>query len=203
MRLVLGCVVEGHGDVDAVPVLVRRLVVRIRPEVDLSLPRPVRTSRQRLVKEGELERAVALAANKAGPSGGVLVLIDADDDCPALLGRRLLDRARRRLASHPVSVVLAKREFESWLVAAAPSLGGRRGLRADLEAPEDPESIRDAKGWLAERMPPGRRYRETLDQEALAAVVDIDAAHAAPSFVKFVREVESLVDQLCAPCAGL
>lgn len=50
--------------------------------------------------------------------------------------------------------------------ASAASLAGKRGLPDDLQPPEqDPEQLRDAKGWLARQMP--RRYHETVDQPAL------------------------------------
>jgi hypothetical protein len=91
-------------------------------------------------------------------------------------------------------VVLAKVEFESWFIAAAESIGGHREIAADIVAPDDPESIRDAKGWLSERMVAGRTYRPTLDQPALCAVFDIRAARArSRSFDKLWRDVESLL----------
>jgi hypothetical protein len=196
MEITIGCVVEGHGDVSAVPVLIRRLIAQKHPDITVHLPRPVRIPRSRLIKEGELERAAALAALNAGPAGGVLVLFDADDDCPAEMAPGLVHRMTERLGDRPCKVVLAKHEFESWLIAAAVSISGRRGLVVGLTRPGDPESIRDAKGWLSDHMQTGRKYRETLDQDALAAVFDLDAARSAPSFDKLVRDLEHLVERL-------
>jgi hypothetical protein len=59
-----------------------------------------------------------------------------------------------------------------------------------LVAPADPESIRDAKGWLQKAMPPGRKYSETVDQPSLASKFDLNAARRAPSFDKMCREIE-------------
>ena len=69
-----------------------------------------------------MERAVAFAAGRAGSHGGILVLLDADDDCPAELASRLLRRARQSRPDRPIRVVLAKAEYESWFLAAAASL---------------------------------------------------------------------------------
>jgi len=189
-------IVEGHADVEAVPVLLRRICDRILPEIHVQIERSIRVPRFRIVRENELERAVDLAARKLGSKGGILIVLDAEDDCPATLGPELLRRARRARSDVACGLVLAKREFESWFLAGAQSLSGKRGLPDDLVPPPDPEAIRGAKEWLTRQMGPGRRYRETLDQPALAAFVDLTAAEAAPSFSKLCREVQRLLDEL-------
>jgi hypothetical protein len=65
-------------------------------------------------------------------------------------------------------------------------------LPHDLEPPTDPEAIRDAKGWLGERMPP-HGYSATLDQPAFSALIDLDQAAGARSFEKLHREVRRLL----------
>ena len=196
MTVTVAAVVEGHGEVQAVPVLLRRVAGRVRAGTTVEVPPPIRIPKSKLIKAGELERAVDLAARKAGVSGGVLVLIDADDDCPAILGPELASRARAARSDLPVSVVLAKREYEAWFLAAATSLRGHRGLPRDLLAPADPEAIRGAKEWLGAKMPHGRRYAETLDQPALTDVFDFVEARSADSFDKCIREIESLLRTL-------
>jgi hypothetical protein len=81
----LGCVVEGHAEVKAVPVLLRRIVHQLLPGSPINVPEPVRVSRTRILRPQELERAVGLAALKAGSRGAVLVLLDSEDDCPMQL----------------------------------------------------------------------------------------------------------------------
>lgn len=145
-------------------------------------------------KPGELERAVELAALKARPRGGVFVLFDSDDDCPATLAPLLLSRAAAAGMGLPVFVILPQREFEGWFLAAAESLRGKRGLPADLAPPQNPEEIRGAKAWLRQRMD-GHVYSETIDQPALAAVFDLHQARTAQSFDKCYRDVKSLIDR--------
>lgn len=194
MRTVVSCIVEGHGDRRALPVLVRRIAQAVVPEAVLTIPEPIRIPKDRLLKEGELERAVHLAAGHVGEQGGVLVLVDADDDCPAAVGPDLLGRARGARGDKLIGVVLAKREFEAWFLAGASSLGGQRGLPADLPAPPDPEAIQGAKEWLRKRMEGSRTYSETVDQPALTAALDLSQARqASASFDKCWREIERLL----------
>jgi hypothetical protein len=189
----VGLVVEGHGDFKAAPILFRRIGYDIDPSVPLDVQQPIRRPRSSLVRTaGELERAVELAALKARPRGGIFVLLDSDDDCPAELAPRLLARAEASGMGLLVSVILPQREFEGWFLAAAQSIRGRRGLPVDLARPEDPEEIRGAKGWLRERMH-GRVYSETIDQPALAAIFDLNQARSARSFDKCYRDTQSLI----------
>lgn len=187
-------IVEGHGEVAAVPVLLRRLAAEIDAPRAVDIRKPIRVPKGRMTKSGELERYVSLAALSAGPTGAVLVLVDADDDCPAQIGPELLGRATSARPDHPMSVVVAMREFESWFLAAAPSLRSQRGLRDDLGSPDDPEQKRDAKGWLQEHRTDGFAYSPTTDQPALAAAMDLTMARAnADSFDKLWRDVERLM----------
>lgn len=187
----IACIVEGHGEVEAVPLLIRRIAATLDAPPAVVVPPPLRVPKNRLLNPGELERTVEFAARKTGGRGAVLILLDADDDCPATLGPKLLERARRARSDLPIAVVLAHREFEAWFLAAATSLRGQRDLPADLQPPTNPEAIRGAKEWLAGRM--SRRYRETLDQPALTARFDLAVAIQAPSFAKCHREIVRLL----------
>ena len=80
--------------------------------------------------------------------------------------------------------------LEAWFIASIESVRSKLGIDRDVAVPPEPESVRGAKEWLSEKI--GRRYSETLDQPALAAIFDLDLARRAPSFDKFVREVRIL-----------
>ena len=185
-------IVEGDGEVEAVPVLIRRIGSEVSPLAPPDVSRPIRVHRQRILKEGELERYVSLAAVRVGDGGCILILLDANGDCPAEIGPTVLQRARAARSDRRIEAVLAKCEYETWLLAAAESIAGRRGIPPDASASEDPESIRGAKEWLRNRM--RGSYSPTTDQAALTAVFDMKSARRrSPSFDKMWRAVTALL----------
>ncbi|MBI5511876.1 MAG: DUF4276 family protein [Deltaproteobacteria bacterium] len=183
----LGVIVEGHGDATAVPLLLRRIAVDLQFPDPLEIARPFRLPRGKILKGPELQRCVEIVARQVGSSQPILVLLDADEDCPAEIGPRLAALAAAQRSDRSLAVILAKREFESWLVAGASSLAGHRGLPDALPYSQDPEGLRDPKGWLGEKLPNG--YSETIDQPALAACLDWRLACRAASFAKLVRDL--------------
>lgn len=187
----IASIVEGDGEVAALPILLRRLNARYTPEHWFDPLRPIRVRRDRFLnREEEFRRQLLLAAAKSGEAGWILILLDADDDCPAELARCTLDRARQYVGDRKLSVVLANREYEAWFIAAAASLDGVRGLTLPLaEHDMDAELPRDAKGWLNKRM--AGAYNPILDQPALSQVFNLDEAHSrSRSFRKLCREWE-------------
>ena len=199
MKISIGCIVEGHGEVKAVPTVIRRIASELDPSIVVDIPPPLRVPKTKLVKAelGELERSVEIMANKLRDKRAIVVLIDSDKDCPAELGPSLLERAKKARSDMFIAVVLAKMEFEAWFIAAAESLRGHRGLPIDLESPPNPEDIGDAKGWLERRMEGGRKYSETIDQPALSAIFDFEQAQKkSDSFDKYYREIANLFMEL-------
>ncbi|QOC92170.1 DUF4276 family protein [Micromonospora craniellae] len=194
-RVTIASVVEGEGELTALPVVLRRVMSDMMIW-DADIQRPYLTNRSKLVKHGGLEASVESLARRVPQSapGGILIVIDADDDCPATLGPALLQRAQAVRPDRRIAVVLANREFEAWFLAAAPSLAGRAGLPEGLPVPEDSERPRDCKGWLSHRRTDGGSYRPRIDQPALADAFDLSMArHNASSFDKFCRDVAYLV----------
>ena len=193
MQVTIASIVEGDGEVRALP----KLLYRIANEQGVSLltPKlPMRIPRSRLTAPQGIERAVAAKAGEVMRAGGILVILDADDDCPAHLGPQLLERARATRPDRHVAVVLANREWEAWYLAAMPSLAGQCGFPSDLRALDDPETPRDCKGRLTRARGHGHPYKETVDQAALAAVFDMKMAREnSPSFDKFYRDVAWLL----------
>jgi hypothetical protein len=193
-EIVFGFVIEGKGEVAAIPLLIRRICNELFGIFMLRTSRPVRITKSKLVREGELERAIRLARITNHAQGPILVVLDADEDCPASLGPNLKSRASAIASPDAVSIVIPKYEFETWFIAAAQSLSGRRrGLREGLLPPPDPTAVRGAKEWLSRNMVPGRRYSPTVDQAALVAGMDINAARSCRSFDRLCREIGRLV----------
>jgi Domain of unknown function (DUF4276) len=192
-HLIIASIVEGDGEVRALPKLLHRIAIELGVPNLRTLP-PMRVSRGRITMAGGIERAVEAEALRVPSKGGVLVLLDADDDCPAEYGPALLTRARAARPDRQVSVVLANREFEAWFLAAAPSLAGQFGFPADFTRPRSPESPRDCKGLLTKARPKGQPYKETVDQALLTSCFDLKMAREySGSFDKFYRDVSGLL----------
>lgn len=191
-------IVEGYGDVAAVPVLLRRLRDEARV-YQVEVNRPIRRNRSELVQEGPLRKSVQLALLQPD-CGAILILFDGDDDCPRELAPTIQTWASQESHEVPCEVVIARREYEAWFLAAADSLRGRRGLRDDAAFPEDPEGPRDAKGRLEGLMRPGWSYSETADQAPLTAEFDMVAAYArSRSFRRMTSAFGGLLSRLGVP----
>ncbi len=176
----VACIVEGQGEVRAVPFLIRRVGELLDPPVYPLVPEPIRSPRGKMLhRADEVGRAIELAIELVGGRGGIFILLDSDEDCPVTLARRLQEQAvaaRGAREGLPISVVLAQCEYEAWFLAAAASLRGRRGLKPDLAPPPNPEGIRGAKEWLSARMV-GKTYGETTDQAPLTQLFDMGVFH--------------------------
>jgi len=67
----IAAIVEGHGECEAVPILIRRIAETIDPGFVPRVLPPLRVPASRLLKEGEMERSVDLAARKLQGRGGL------------------------------------------------------------------------------------------------------------------------------------
>ena len=104
-QMQIAAIVEGDGEVEAVPVLLRRYAELGGWPGRLQVHPVIRQPASKLLKVGELERHVELAARKLGGPGGIFVLLDCEDDCPATLGPELLGRVRQARGDLPTTLV--------------------------------------------------------------------------------------------------
>lgn len=191
-------IVEGHGEVVAVPLLIRRICGELFGEYAVEVLQPLRQPRSRIVAPEHVRRFTEMAANKlraARPSaaGLVLVLIDGDGDLPCQLGPTLLAHAKVGSGDQGAACVVANLEFETWFVAAASSLHGELRLGPD-DVHADPEALRLRKKWVADRFR-GIRYSETLDQPRMTGKMDLTLCRErSPSFDKLCRELKRALD---------
>jgi Domain of unknown function (DUF4276) len=168
-------IVEGHGEIEAFPVLLRRLASWIAPQKHIDISQPIRTQRDKFLNNAtEFSKMLKLAQFKASDRGQVMLFLDADDDCPVLLAAKILEQAMSLVPNLNLSVVIANREYEAWFLAAANSLNGLRGFALIQPLPSDPDVPRDAKGWLSRQMKDG--YNPMLDQPAFSAKFSLEEA---------------------------
>ena len=187
-------IVEGDGEVRAFPILLRRICEWLTPEKQIQILRPIRVHRDRFLRRNnEFRRHLMLAAKQCQDQGRIIVLLDADDDCPVQLASNILERAEKIIPHRHISVILANREYEAWLIAGARSLHGQRGFTLDHKTgvEVDAENLRNAKGWIKAHMA-SNSYGETTDQPAFSAQVDLqEVFNRSRSFRKLCSEWES------------
>ena len=194
-RIELGLIVEGHGEVEAAPALIRRLALTIDPSLAMSFAAR-RIPKSQLIRPGEIERAIEALTRQIGRQKPILVLLDADDDCPKDLADKLKAQCGAAHSDVGVSIVVANREYEVWFLAAANSLARCGRLLAQTTAPSDPESIRGTKEWLKTRMGTGITYSQTRHQPAFSEVMELSEAMQARSFRKLEKEVRRLLQPI-------
>jgi hypothetical protein len=180
-RLVL--LVEGDGDVQAVPSLVGRLLTQLPDDCQGQLfldNAPMRIGGVHQItgkKQGDLARHLGNAAKRPKLGAALLVLdgdaerVDGQPFCAVEVARTLAQRATEAGAGARFSfaAVFLRQEYESLLLAVADQLPG---LKPKVTLPPTPEeSPRGAKEWLHENLADG--YNPTDRQlELTRAVTD-------------------------------
>ena len=186
-------IVEGHGEVQAVPVLLRRLLVEA--EIwGVGVGKPIRRTRSELATEEGIARSISLAHGKPD-CAAILVLFDSDDDCPALLGPKVQEWADAAARGTPCAVCIAHREYEAWFLATLDSIGPKLG-KNNVQPHPDPESPGGAKGQIRLRMM-GRGYKEIMHQPKFSDYLCLsDAFKRSRSFRKLVKSFGALAEAM-------
>jgi hypothetical protein len=194
-------IVEGEGEVSAIPKLLFKILYAME-RYDILVGDPINASGcDNLKKSGGLETYVKYAWLQKDCSG-ILVLMDADEDCAKTLAEGFSVRIRKMGAKHPVVSVIANYEYETWLLASVESIAGhdfegKPGLPAGLQSPENVETLSGIKGWFTARFPKGRPYKETEDQPAMTRLIDIEIVRQrSRSFRRLCHAVEQIVEAI-------
>lgn len=185
----LALVGEGKGEVTALPSLAARVLREhgihgwcISKEI-IRLPRGLLVdesakSPRRPPRADGFKKAVGVA--RAQNAQAVLVLVDADDDCPASFG----PPSASLFQGLPGAAVMAVREYETWILLSQPP---ERLARVGIK---DPERSRDAKRLLSRLV---RGYLPTTHQLELTRSMDIaELRRRSRSFQQFVKSVLTL-----------
>jgi hypothetical protein len=178
-RLVL--LVEGEGDVGAVPSLVGELLTQLPDDLQGQLfldNAPMKVGGVHQItgnRRDDLSRHLGNATRRS-KLGAVLLVLDGDSDrvegqpfCPATVARTIAQRATVAGAGVVFSfaAVFLPQEYESLLLTVADQFPG---LKPGVTLPPNPEEApRDAKGWLDRNLKGG--YLPTENQLELTRAV--------------------------------
>jgi Domain of unknown function (DUF4276) len=180
----IGLVVEGRAD-HAVSGLIRRYLAE-RWYTGLLTGKPIRAKdRGKLLKQGELERFVKLAAYEPG-AVAVLVLFDGDRDPACELGPQSLARVQGDTPV-PVRICIAIRSIENWILASAETTLKDGQPLSEVEGAGAVHAVKEA-------MKPGS-YNKPAHQPGLLERIDFDLARGrCPSFDRFLRIVDEIAE---------
>ncbi|ASR56126.1 DUF4276 family protein [Cellulomonas sp. PSBB021] len=190
--VVIASVVEGHGEVQGLPVLLRRIAAE-RHDCNALVSKPHRVPRGKMThRPTELQAAVRLQAARLPDGGVLLVLADSDDDEPAQLADDLKQTVDGAAVGARVAVAVAVKEYEAWFLAGVQSLRSHRSVLDDAAYAGDPELPRSPKDKLAALMV--EPYGSVRHQPAFNALLDIDAAaERSPSFRRFLGAIDAAI----------
>ncbi len=195
-------VVEGRGEVKAV----QNLIVRLWNDLGCnpcSWADPIRG--QNLLRRDGIVQACSIVRSKP-EAEMLLILRDADDDCPAISGPTSAQWVREETLPFPTAVVLFHREYETLFLPCLARMVGiplrdernveRPGLIAGTAFSGDYEATRGVKEWLSKRFPAGKNYKPTVDQLPMTRLIDFGDLRTSglPSFGTLERALRFLDD---------
>ena len=156
-------VVGGDGDVAALPGLLARILLENnnRPDVLVAQGKSgvvKANGRPNLVNK--LDKFLQHAQNKPD-CDAILVLLDADNDCPVDLGQQLSQRSEQIGTKCPVRIVCARRSYESWFLASLDTVKGKSVIPDTAALSGDAEAVPNPKQWITALLPQGQAYKET------------------------------------------
>lgn len=218
MSVYISPIVEGHTEQDnAVRELISRIWYTLLGQAEyLEVLRAVRGDRGILgnaTRGSDLARKIEEAHiglrdaidNDPDGRGVVLLVLDADSDCPKALGPGLLAAAQHHCPHlTPFACVLAVREFENGIVAGAAGFQTRIDLNlpTPMPLPADPEGFAGAS-WLVrqrKRVRQNLTYKKRDDAVRFIHAMDLaEAERTSRSFRKLCKELRNLLLPVVPP----
>ncbi len=188
--------VEGHGEKEAAPALVRRLVQHHERYEYLSLGIEVYNAKGIGNITTRLEQLLNEVFRKLQDCKALLILLDAEKDnylCPPTLARELAAIAETQRLNFPVAIVCACCEYESWFLVSLHSIVDK-WLVPGTKYSGNPNQECSAKAWLEDHMPTGQTYKERTDQVRMTFDLDIDhTIQHSRSFRRMANAVKELL----------
>ena len=165
-------IVEGDGDLKAVPLLLRNLVTLHGLHETQILPPHKRGELPKVAAGFDNYFRMALKENAA-----ILLVLDFDCEycgCPIHEAEKLYHRAQGIRSNWPFKIAFLVKEFESLFLAETQAATNVLALPPNTEFPDIPETIRDTKGWLSKALPKGSSYKPTVHQAKITAHLNFE-----------------------------
>jgi hypothetical protein len=174
------CIVEGDGEKEAVPLLLRRIVHEKFQRWRAQFKPYNAHGRGNIVAQLNFMRIFERALGEPNLEA-VFIVVDSEGDCPKNLAQQLSQWVRQRSPHVPVAIVVAHRCYEAWLLA-----GHCWSSQPETITPKS------AKKLIGEKK--GQPYKETVDQPRLTTHMAMGKAfRRCRSFRRFVHAVEQLM----------
>ncbi len=192
-------IVEGQGELDAV----ENLLARLWKELGHA-PLPWSAIRgKNLLQQAGVKKYAEVVRGRPG-CVALILLRDADDDCPKRTGPQSASWLRELGLPFPAAVTLFRREYETMFLPCLPDMAGRTlvaktgvelpGIRAGARFEGDYEGPRDAKKKVGSFFPAGHPYKPTVHQLPLTRMINLQTLRASglPSFGTLERSLNFL-----------
>lgn len=192
-------IVEGQGETEAAQQLISRLWH------DLGYPAVGwRTLRGKNLLNAAGVHQYANVVRGYGDAAALLLLRDADDDCPQQTGPRTAGWLRELQLPFAAGVTLLCREYETLFLPCLADMAGKPftdalgqrhpGLKSSASFRSAFEAPRGVKRVIDDHMQGGGRYRPTAHQLPLTRMIDFDVLRRSelPSFGTLERTVRFL-----------
>ena len=187
-------IVEGDGDFDAVPELIRRIALD-RGHFDLTVCRPHKRGDLPKVRS-RFDDYFRVALLEQCPILWVMDYDCADCHDQAADVKDLKAMASGVAKDAHVEFAFMVQEFETLFLADHETT--RRAfpdIDESVVFPDEPEGIRGAKEWLSKARPKGSAYKPTQHQKRLTSQVDLARLRLrSASFLRFESSVAALLE---------
>jgi hypothetical protein len=193
--------VEGHGEIESVP----KLAYKVCKDIGFNNIHFSKARRCTNVHRAETLVKEIKKIQRESNIEGLLIVRDEEDWCPKTHAPKMASVIRANTMPFPIAYHLMYREFETLFCAYLNEFSGKciprntKGeliFKSDITAPENPESKRDAKGFLSDALISNSGYKPSIDQLALTQALDVKILRNlnVPCFGTFERCIKHLIE---------
>jgi len=190
-------IVEGHGEIPAVPILIRNILAA-QDIHDIQLLPAWRYGEYPSVAK-KFDNIFLAAIKENAPILWVMDFDTKDHDCPVKEAQTLLARANVLRPGWPIKIAFLVKEYETlFLIDETATRKVFPDIPTKIPFPENPENIRGAKEWLSKARPsPGSAYKETVHQAKITAHLNLALLRArSTDFAHLERAVVELANSV-------